>query len=246
MCYKLDSSLDGAVLNMRFRSLLLPIVLSGFGQNALASNYYVGAAFGGTSQSGSISVADNSLDPVIPNVNIQKDYRLPDESVTGGSWYIGYRVSRDMAIEFGSVSMGEATAPLHEIDNGDPNVLYGGQEYSELSFNYLALVGVWPMGNNLSLTGKFGLAAWDFKFSQKADDVVVPGGYIDLQSATLTTDSYSDTGSDFYLGLGMSYGFNAHIDVRAEVTYLAIKPDFVNVDVEQDTTMFFLGVAYYF
>ena len=244
MCYKLDSSLDGAVLNMRFRSLLLPIVLSGIGQNALASNYYVGAAFGGTSQSGSISVTDNSLDPVIPNVNIQKDYRLPDESVTGGSWFIGYRVSRDMAIEFGSVSMGEATAPLHEIDNGDPNVLYGGQEFSKLSYNYLALVGVWPMGSNMSMTGKFGLAAWNYDFWQEAGDVVNPGGFLD--PATLTSDRYSDTGSDFYLGLGVSYGFNASFDIRAEVTYLAIKPDFVNVNVEQDTTMFFLGMAYHF
>ena len=213
-------------------------------QSVQASNFYIGANLGAASQDSKIEVIDNSVDPIIPNIEYPKDYVAPDESVTAQSLFVGYRLGRDIALEFGYVKTDEAESVVHAIDDGDVNTNLLALELSEFKFNYLALVGVWPMGNNWSLNAKLGVASWKYQFEQGVGDVDTS-----TNPATVTPESYdgySDNGSDMFVGLGMGYGINPSFDIRAEFLYIAYEPEFVNVNMEQSMTLFFLGAAYHF
>lgn len=213
-------------------------------QSVCASNYYSGINVGALTQGSKIAVVDNSLDPVIPNVTYPRNYVTPDESVAAYSFFVGYRLGLDVALEFGIVNTGDAESPLHAVDDNDPATDLFADETSEFKYNYLALVGVWPMGSNWSLNAKLGVASWQYDFRQQTssyDTSVTPASL-----TPLSADSYSDNGSDFFYGLGLGYGLDQHLDIRAEISYIAFDPQFVNVNVEQKMTLFFVGAAYHF
>ena len=213
-------------------------------QSVHASNFYVGFNLGAASQDPKITVLDDSLDPDIPNILYPKDYVAPDETTNAASISIGYRLGLDVALEFGYVQASEAKGDIHSITGEDPTENLFAEEFSEFSFNYLALTGVWPMGTNWSLNAKLGVASWQYDFRQEVSDYDTS---VDPVAITLdSTDSYSDTGSDFFYGLGIGYGINQSIDIRAEIMYIAFDPKFVNVNVEQEMTLFFVGAAYHF
>ena len=227
-----------------FVRLFVLSILLGTTQVANATNYYLGINLGAASQDPKISVIDNSLDPDIPNITYQKEYIAPDESPAAQSAFIGYRLGQDIAIEFGFVSTDKAKGEYHAIDDGVATTNLFALDESEFSFNYLALVGVWPMGTHWRFNAKLGIASWQYDYSQSIGDVDT--STTPTTVTPVSTDTYSDSGSDFFYGVGLGYGINQHIDVRAEVMYLAFDPEFINVNVEQKMALFFLGAAYHF
>lgn len=227
---------------VRLVSLSLLLAVS---QNLWATNYYFGINYGAAVQDPKITVQDNSLDPAIPNVTYPKDYIIPDENVSAQSIYLGYRVGRDMAIEFGFGNTGEAEGDYHTVDNGIPTTDLVARDFSELSYRYLALVGVWPAGNNLIFNAKLGVANWKFDYQQKSYEVDTSNPTNPVLTLS-SIDSYSDTGSDLFVSLGVGYGFSGFLEVRAEAMLLAFDPEYINVDVEQKVSLFTIGLVAHF
>jgi hypothetical protein len=229
-------------------------------QTVAASNYYVGFNLGGASQDPKISVIDNSLDPDIPNVSYTKNYVVPDATASAYSLFFGYRLGTDVAMEVGFVQTAEVDSDMHGIDDGDDTTDLVATEASQFTYNYLALVGVWPVGTNWTFSGKLGVASWQYDFRQEVFDVdssstatpltIPTSGPVSLPPGVgllpESTDSYSDTGSDFFYSLGMGYGVNRHFDVKAELVFHAFDPEFINVNTEQQVILFFLGGTYHF
>lgn len=214
-----------------------------------ASDYYFGFNLGVSDQSTKFSLQDSSVDPTV-NIDYQKDYQAPDDSSGFYGLFFGYRLGKDIAFEFGHTKNLELEGDARTLNDGgaiDPDTSlptdYLAKEDINSSFNYLALVGTWPMGSNWSLHGKIGVSIWSLDYSQSVLDNSVPVGDPGRQ---VRVESYSDSSSALFYGVGMSYGFSDILEIRANYDFHDVDMDFTNVDVEHKEGMFSLGVALHF
>jgi len=216
---------------------------------AYASDYYVGLNLGVSDQSTKFTLLDSSVDPTV-NINYQKDYQAPEDSTAAYGVFFGYRLGRDVALEFGHVKIQLLEGELRPLNDGgviDPDTSlptdYLAAEDVDSNFNYLALVGAWPMGNNWSVHAKIGVSTWSLNYSQTVEDNSVP---VNDPGRLVRVESYSDTSSALFYGLGMSYGFSESIEIRLAYDLHKVDMSFTNVDVEHKVGLASLAAAWHF
>jgi OOP family OmpA-OmpF porin len=123
-----------------------------------------------------------------------------DEDSTGWKAFAGWRFNQYLAIEGGYVDLGRANLQYTSPGlAGDINAKVTDTAWT------LAAVGSFPVGYNVSLLGKLGVA---WHYTKTSATVNVPGA-----SASATE---SDHRAGFLWGLGAAYDFNPNIGVRVE------------------------------
>ncbi|MCW9014450.1 MAG: outer membrane beta-barrel protein [Gammaproteobacteria bacterium] len=214
--------------------------------SAMASRFYVGGNIGVAALDPTFTVIDNTLNPAVPDIYYAKDYRAVDETVISGSIYVGYKLGKDIALEFGYTEISDSEADRRPLDDSATTEVGVNPATTDLqvnetvgiNFTHVALVGLWPIHNQWAFRAKLGLANWDFNYSQAV---------IDLNDVDFgRTEAYTDSGIDFFYGIGASYGLNEQFEIRADFDFYSFKPAFTNVDAETDMPLFSLGVLYHF
>jgi len=115
------------------------------------------------------------------------------DSATGWKIFGGYKLNEILAVEGGYTSFGEMDGP--NVFRG----MFGGSSRSVEPTGFeVAAIGNFPINSQLSLFGKVGLLAWDIE-----------------TSASDSTGSFSNTGTDVFFGLGGQYEISGNLAVRA-------------------------------
>lgn len=208
-----------------------------------AGDYYYGFNGGSAAQQLTLTVVDNALDPQIPNVTVVKDYQAKQAEVNVGAMFVGYRMAYDLAVEVGAVRMRDMTGILRPVE-ADTNLSsnHMAEETFGTGFNYIVLVGVVPLTENLVFNARFGVAGWAINYSQRIIEVDVNNLYL----ADTRTEAYSDTGLAGLYGAGFSYAVSEWFELRLDYAAMKFEPTFVNVDVMQKVELSTLGVVIHF
>ena len=224
-----------------------------------ADGYYFGFDIGYADQTSVVSVEDNSQN--ITNINFEKDYRAPSDVSLSYTAFVGYKIARDIALEFGFTQMGEIKGDLHVLNDGNPLTNQVAEETVKSKFSYLAIVAVFPVYNSLCFNARLGVSNWKYDFSQEVFDIddsaaaspfpnpppepiILPDG-VSLNPDS-RVESYSDTGSDFFYGAGINYAFYSQFEIRLQVDFHSYKPKFTNVNATQEITLYYLGAVFHF
>ncbi len=109
------------------------------------------------------------------------------DSAIGWKIFGGYEINEILAVEGGYTSFGEMDGPT----------ILGFSTSVEPTGYEIAAVGNFPINSQLSLFGKVGLLAWDFKANING------------------LGSNSTTGTDAFYGLGGQYEISGNLAVRA-------------------------------
>lgn len=133
----------------------------------------------------------------------QADYDVLSEKDTSFKLFAGYSFNPNVAAEFGYVDLGEA-----EVSGGgaSASVSADGLEAT--------VVGVLPVGNNVSLLGRVGLFNWDAEAK-----ATIPG---------FGSASGSDSGTDLTYGFGAQFDLQKSFALRAEYQVYDVDGDDVN------------------
>ena len=235
-------STTGLNLDMKFAVTVL-CVLCVIALPLQASNYYVGVGGGNASQQIKINVLDNSVDPQIPNVLIAKDYQAGELDVSTGSFYVGYRIGSDMALEVGVTRLADMIGLARTIDTVDTNraTMHVAEETVTVAFSYLSLLGAWPLTENLVFHTQLGFASWTFDYSQAISELNVS-----TQATPVRVEAYSDSSISGLYGVGFSYALGDWVELSLNYDTLKIKPVFVNVEIEDSVKLFSLGLIVHF
>ncbi len=224
-----------------------------------ASNYYFSLNYGVANQLFEPTVENNSL--TIPNITYAKDYRDVDESSSSYSLSAGYKLSKDLALEVGFTQVSDVSGRLHVIDDGDLATNRVANETIDTDFTYVALVGEWrPLQNKLLLSAKLGLSSWQYEFIQQVsdiDDSAAPMPFpnppsepvnlpADVGLTPVGTESYNDSGTEFFYGVSLSYSIAPDLEISLEMESHSFDPEFNNIKTKQSMTIFFLGVNFLF
>lgn len=231
-------------------------------QPVCASRYYFGFDLGAAQQDTELTVIDNSLDPVIPNVAYEKDYQSPDNiTVPAVSLYAGYRLGRDISVEAGFTQVDDTIGDLRIFDDGgETSTNYVAEETIETSFNYLAFIGHWPLGRTMTFHAKLGVSVWRFGYSQEILDIddslaatPVPNPPTepislpaDVTLNSVRTEAYSDSGAALLYGLGLSFALGGDMELRLMLDYHAFTPEFTNVDVDHNMLLAQIGLSWHY
>ena len=211
---------------------------------ATASNYYAGFSSGNAAQQIQITVLNNALNPQIPNVIFPKDYQAAELDVTTSSVFVGYRMGSDMALEVGVTRLADLVGLLRVINtvDTDPGTTHVAKETVAVNFSYASLLGVWPLTENLVLHTQLGLASWTFDYSQ----AIYEQNPSTLNLTAVRTESYHDSNVAGIYGAGFSYAVGDWIELSLEYDAMKLKPEFVNVDIEDTVKLVSLGMVVHF
>ena len=193
---------------LRARAFLATILLlSGFGAQAAPGDWYVGLGYGLTSYDTGISNTTGTASL--------------DEDDSGFKLFGGYNANKNVAIELAYADLGTASLTGNP---GDTFVLDGtlflfiGSGRLDIDGSLISLSGVFTHHFNdaFNIYGRVGLASWDADIN-----ATETGG---------TSDSFSEDGTDFFLGFGTGWNFAQTWALKAE--YELYSFDDINVDVD--------------
>lgn len=147
-----------------------------------------------------------------------------DDTGDGLKFYAGNQIAPGLGVEFGYVDLGEVTAEGVLGPFGKFNASI------EATGLFAAVTGTVPLGQ-ADLFGKVGLFRWD------ADARV--------SSSVLGSASFSESGTDPMLGLGISFSVNPNLSIRGEwERFLDIGND--STIGKSDVDLFSVGLVYKF
>lgn len=122
-----------------------------------------------------------------------------DATDTGYSLHAGYWLNENVALEFGYTYLGFATAD--GTVNLPPTVSFNA-DFESWGYD-VAVLGLWPVGNRVSLYGRAGIWRWTHEAS-----AFVGGG--------VGFDSESESGTDPFYGFGAELDVNPRVRVRIQ------------------------------
>lgn len=102
---------------------------------------------------------------------------------------------------------------------------------STTAFN-LGVKGIIPLDNNFSMHGRLGLSTWDVELEET--DSFYPGQVFKVD----------DSGTDFYYGVGLQYGFSPHFQLGAEYTITNMDASLANVSVDHEVKNLAFSLSY--
>ncbi len=173
------------------RAALAFIAVAAAAPVAAQSNFYIAGSAGHST----ISANGPDIDAANRRTGFTSSSTAVDNNDTGYKFDLGYRFTPDLAVEVGYGYLGKAT-----FTSTTNLSTITGQVKGEL-WNIDA-VGMWPMTQNLSFLGRFGLYRWDAKSEMPS----LSGGLV----------SSTDHGWDFKFGAGLQYDINRNFALRAE------------------------------
>jgi OOP family OmpA-OmpF porin len=210
---------------MKIRSLALcALTLLPCAANAAGGFYVLGSVgyglFRDDSSREQANAAISSAGATVTSSNL-------DRNDVGYKVQVGYQFNDYFAIESGYVDLGKEEYTAH-ISGGHVDVESKAKGYN------LDAVGIYPIGNGISLFGKFGFINAEVKVDVSASG---PGGSASgSESVTKVKQVY---------GVGVAYEFYQNIAVRAEAERYANLGDGSKTG-ETDVDLFSVGVSYRF
>ncbi len=194
--------------NFKVRFFLTAVLLlTGFGAQAAAGNWYAGLGYGLTSYDTGISSTTGTASL--------------DEDDSGFKLFGGYNFNKNVAIELTYADLGKATLSGNP---GDTFVLDGilftfiNAGSLEIEGSLLSLSGVFTHHFNdaFNLYGRLGLASWEADLTAN-----VSGG---------PAQSASEDGTDLFFGIGAGWNFAPTWALKAEYELYTFDDAEVDVD----------------
>ncbi len=221
---------------MKFRFLYVVLFLVSVSP-ASATDFYVGFNVGAVEQSGDFTLLDSNP-PTGATSTAVKDYQTPDDSAQTRSFFIGYKLGSDLALEVGAANNGKIESAIRTLNSGN-----GGIETTETDYTYVAFVGLWPIKNNWAFNARLGFSVWQINYTQTEVNTALPEtdtNYI-IQEQAL-----SDNTSAILLGVGLSYGLNENIEFKFNVENHFVDFAFTNLELDYSSLTYTFGTAYHF
>lgn len=207
---------------------LTPFLTAG----AAESGFYIGATVGQSQMDVSKDDLDWLVTEILPVVEGESSL---DDSDTAFSGLVGYRFGKHIAVEAAYVDLGETRYRASGLlDTGD------GFIDADLDLDIgatgpaLSVLGLLPVGQNWDLYARLGVF-----FADVEAGVSLTDGF---ESAS---ESVSDSGEEFFYGVGAAYNFAQRFAVRAEFTQYKDVGNEESVG-EADVNLLSLGVTYTF
>lgn len=169
------------------------------------TGFYIGGAFGQGEAGNWCDTSDAPAGVGLPSC---------DDKDTAWKAFAGYRMHRNFAAELTYLNFGEYSA----------TVTFGGASgtvTADATGWGLAVLGIYPLGNNFELFGKLG-------FVRGESEATVNVGGI--------SGTVGDKGTELHYGVGGIYNFNRNLGVRVE---------WENVD-DADLSVLSIGLQYRF
>lgn len=175
---------------MEIRQIVLPIFLSGAMTPVLAGDLYLLGAVGQSQ----FDVAQGTIDKALKRAGARNISSSTDDTDTAYKIQVGYQFNPYFAIEGGYVDLGKATYTAS---------FNGGSAKASIKASgiNLAVLGMFPVNESLSLFGKLGVINAEAK--------------TDLRATGLTA-SVSNTTLRAGAGLGLNYNLEKSIAARIE------------------------------
>jgi OOP family OmpA-OmpF porin len=197
---------------------IVTLALAGIAQGAAAQNaadasgnpktpWYVGAGIGAT-ESSIPNETTSAINAALVAVNGAASSIVDEKSrATGLKFTLGYKFSRNLALEGGYAVLGETTVNTDFRDAGVPSASVGtfNLEY-KMSAPFIDVVGILPLGEKWSLIGRVGV-------SYTRTSATISGAPITILVAS-SDQSESEAREKF--GAGIDYNINAAFALRAE------------------------------
>ena len=219
-------------LNLLKSSLLVASLIASSSVMAESSGFYGVVGF-------QHSTVDEDLD-IVTDLGLSVD-----DNDTSYNFAIGYEYNQYVSIELGYVDLGEISVNPANVDAdgsagagvyyGVPysytGTLTGSLDSAKAESDGFTLGGVfsYPATKELSVYAKAGWYFWDADASASA---TINTGSLTVNGTTYNpgdySDSYNDSGSDLYLGLGAEYDFSDTMAIRGEYT----RYDVSDVDID--------------
>jgi OOP family OmpA-OmpF porin len=155
--------------------------------------------------------------------NVEVDDLSFDDGDVGFKVFGGYNFLEWLGAEVAYIDGGSAEEKFSDPDLGSATV---GVDVTAFT---LAGVGTLPIGDMFELYGKLGIAFWDGDLSISATGAVCD----ELIAEGLPcSGSDSDSGEDFYWGIGAGMNFGEHFNIRVEYEAIEIGADDVDADAD--------------
>ena len=203
-----------------------------------ANDFYVGANIGSVSQNGEFEVNDTNINPSV-GINAVADYQAPDDNASNHSLFMGYRLGADSSLELGYANNGSIESDARSFGVGTNNVI----ETAETSYMYVSFVGIWPIENSWAFNARLGFSVWDIDYMQLEVDPALSSsdaGYV------INEQAFSDNTASMFIGIGVNYGFSKDVEILVNLENHFVDFSFTNLELDYDTMVFTLGVAYHF
>lgn len=164
--------------------------------------------------------------------SFEQKLSLEGESASGSNIGFGIRASYQFA-PYLSVDAGYFDFGTYDDSYVDS---YGDRVTEEVSSDALKLgvSGFYPVNDSFRLLARVGLAFWDARL-----DVIE-------HDAPEFSFSVSDSGSDFYFGLGAEYWVNQNLAIGIEYSYLDIDATVVGISVSNEVSGIMGTIRYAF
>ncbi len=189
---------------------------------AADTGFYLGGGIGGTKVKDAPSAAE--LDAELAAGGITASSSV-DDTDTGWKVFGGYKFNRYLAVEGSYADLGEVSITSNVTN---PPVGTIDIAWEALSMT-VAAVGILPLSYGFELFGKGGLQYWD----------------VDLGAMPFAAITESETGTDYFYGIGAGYNLTHNIALRAEwERYNNVGDE--NTTGESDVDMWSAGVQFAF
>ena len=155
--------------------------------------------------------------------NVQLDDLDFDEGDVGFKIFGGYNFLKWLGAEVAYIDGGTAEDKYSDPDLGSAKV---GIDVSAFT---LAGVGTLPIGDMFELYGKLGMAFWDGDLRISASGLICD----ELAAEGLPcSETDSESGEDFYWGIGAGVNFGENFNIRVEYEAFQIGADDVDADAD--------------
>ena len=155
--------------------------------------------------------------------NVQLDDLDFDEGDVGFKIFGGYNFLKWLGAEVAYIDGGTAEDKYSDPDLGSAKV---GIDVSAFT---LAGVGTLPIGDMFELYGKLGMAFWDGDLRISASGLICD----ELAAEGLPcSETDSESGEDFYWGIGAGVNFGENFNIRLEYEAFQIGADDIDADAD--------------
>lgn len=159
----------------------------------------------------------------IGQFNVQADDLDFDDGDVGFKVFGGYNFLEWLGAEVAYIDGGSAEETFSDPDLGSAEI---GVDITAFT---LAGVGTLPIGDMFELYGKLGMAFWDGDLSISASGAICD----ELAAQDLPcSGSGSDSGEDFYWGIGAGVNFGENFNIRIEYEAFQIGADDLDGDAD--------------
>ena len=211
--------------------LALVCLMSALGANATESNWYVGGSLGGATY-------DVNKNDFIDDSSLNSLESTFDDTDSAYKVFGGYQIDEYFAVEAGYANLGELSFSNGNYTGwgdslGNDGLLIETLETSIKVTSFMVNgVAQYPISDRFSVFGKLGVYRWDSDASQKyiGEHYLVVAGVIqpEVFKTVVHQSSDSDSGTDVFIGLGLSYQWS-NFDIRTEYEIYESDGEKINV-----------------